>query len=244
MEILNIPASQIYVDYKSNSRGEINDFDAEQLADSIRSVGLIHPVTVERSDPEVTDKPYTLVAGYTRLYAVVKFLNWVEIPATVTSEDAFLVMTEENMKRSNLSMYQEAIWLDRWKREKDLSYRQIAARLHVSNAWIQSRLKLLELDEETQRRASNNEVTAKEVIEKWRTENPDEHVRTLPPRIIAPRVPNKKSRRVRLNHEIQDVVRQLVDRGHIGSDVVVALNWVVGSVDDDTLRATFGDLDL
>jgi len=103
----------IFIDYAQNSRGEIAQEDVLELAMSIKRIGLLNPITVKKSDPAVTEKPYTLVAGYTRYRACSEQLGWEEIPIMITEQDTFVVMTEENLKRANLSPLQEAKWLYR-----------------------------------------------------------------------------------------------------------------------------------
>jgi ParB/RepB/Spo0J family partition protein len=243
MDFMPVRVSDLYVDYTTNSRGSIDKESADELALSIQQHGLINPITIKLSDPSQTDKPYTLVAGFTRFYACSTLLGWTMIPATITESDAYIIMSEENLKRSNLTIYQEAIWLRRWAQEQNLTYRQIGAKLGKSVAWIQARLKLLELDPETQKLAENNQITAKDIIEKWRekTGGGGKHETYAKPIVSAPA---KKTKRVRLNYEVQDIVRKLVERGEAGSPVVIALNWAIGDMDDSDLNAAIGPIEI
>jgi ParB/RepB/Spo0J family partition protein len=242
MNFLSVKLTDLHVDYAKNSRGAIDKDAADELAQSIQQNGLINPITICVSDPDETEKPYTLVAGYTRFHALSTLLGWTVIPATLTEADAYIVMNEENMKRSNLTMYQEAIWLRRWATERHLTYRQISAKLGKSIAWIQARLNLLELDPETQKLAEKNQITDKDVIQKWKEKTGGGKQHTNYERKPIERI--KRPKRVRLNHEIQEIVRQLVDRGEAGSPVVVALNWAVGDMDDTDLNAAIGPLNI
>jgi len=225
---MKVAVSDIYVDWKSNTRGAVSEEAAEDLARSIANLGLINPVTLAPSDPDITSKPYTLIAGYTRFLACRKYLNWDEIEATLNNADAFLISIEENLKRTNLTMYQEAVYLKRWIEEMGVPMRDVANKINRPATWINARLQLLQLDEETQRLADspNKVITQKEIGEKFREQKPVKKQEPRKPYLTG----KKKDPRPRLNNEIQDVVRQLVDKGQAGSPVVIALNWASGLI--------------
>lgn len=91
---MRIPISEITV---NPGRRELDLDDVKELADSIRELGLLHPIIV--------DKKHTLIAGLHRLEAV-KLLEWTEIECTVSSLEglkAELAEIDENVVRSDLS---------------------------------------------------------------------------------------------------------------------------------------------
>lgn len=91
---MRIPISEIKV---NPGRRELNPEDVKELAGSIRELGLLHPIIV--------DKKYTLIAGLHRLEAV-KLLQWTEIECTISSLDglkAELAEIDENVIRSDLT---------------------------------------------------------------------------------------------------------------------------------------------
>lgn len=96
-----VPLDSILVKRDERQRRELSDIDV--LADSIRRLGLIHPLVVTRSDHE-------LVAGERR-YAACRSLGWTTIPVQYTDElePARLraIELEENIKRQDIS------WQDR-----------------------------------------------------------------------------------------------------------------------------------
>lgn len=78
-------------------RRELNADHVQELADSIRELGLLNPVTV--------DKENVLIAGLHRLEAV-KLLEWPEVECTVSSLDglrAELAEIDENFVRNDLA---------------------------------------------------------------------------------------------------------------------------------------------
>ena len=90
----------------------------EELAESIRLVGLIHrPVVREiKGDPKYK---YRIVAGRNRLYACGKILMWTEIecdvaPDTMSDQEARAVELAENLWRSGLDDAQTKKALAEW----------------------------------------------------------------------------------------------------------------------------------
>lgn len=78
-------------------RRELDADHVRELADSIRELGLLNPITV--------DKEHTLIAGLHRLEAV-KSLGWPEVECTVSSLEglqAELAEIDENFVRNDLS---------------------------------------------------------------------------------------------------------------------------------------------
>lgn len=95
---------KIHVDESWNSRSAINERadDVGALAESIRDVGLIHPITLRPSDDG-----YDVVAGFRRLRAVKK-LNWQFVPANVVAADAArarMLNLAENLARKDLRLF-------------------------------------------------------------------------------------------------------------------------------------------
>ena len=91
---MRIPISEIKV---NPGRRELDQEDVKELAGSIRELGLLHPIIV--------DKKHTLIAGLHRLEAV-KLLEWTEIECTISSLEglkAELAEIDENVVRSDLS---------------------------------------------------------------------------------------------------------------------------------------------
>jgi ParB/RepB/Spo0J family partition protein len=92
-----IPLDSIVVKRDERQRRELSDI--EVLADSIRRLGLIHPIVVTRGDLE-------LVAGERR-YAALQRLGWTTVPVQYTDElePARLraIELEENIKRQDIT---------------------------------------------------------------------------------------------------------------------------------------------
>ena len=102
LEVVDIPISSIRVltRLRATSPEKIGD-----IAESISSVGLLHPVAVSRRG----DK-YVLLSGHHRMEAF-KVLGKDTIPASIRDADELtdqLVEVEENLCRSDLNAIQTA----------------------------------------------------------------------------------------------------------------------------------------
>ena len=101
-----ISLSQVVVgDNRRDLRG------IKQLADSIREIGLLNPITVLDNN--------RLVAGYHRLEAC-RSLGWLSIPATIvtmSAVDAELAEIDENLIRNELNVLERS---EQFKRRKEL----------------------------------------------------------------------------------------------------------------------------
>lgn len=89
-----IPVLEIQV---KEGRRELNTEHVRELADSIRELGLLNPITI--------DKEHALIAGLHRLEAV-KLLEWPEVECTVSSLEglqAELAEIDENFVRNDIS---------------------------------------------------------------------------------------------------------------------------------------------
>jgi len=90
-------------------RREVQEKHVRELADSISSVGLLNPITVDRE--------HTLIAGLHRLEAV-RLLGWTEIECTVSTLEglqAEIAEIDENLIRCKLDVVDESEQLARRK---------------------------------------------------------------------------------------------------------------------------------
>ena len=113
LEILNIPIDEIKVGKRLRTP---EPEKIEELAFSIQDCGLLHPVTVSK-----TDVGFQLLSGNTRLHAF-KLLNRKTIPATINGGNKLLdllIEIEENICDTSLTFINQAIHLK--KREEVLT---------------------------------------------------------------------------------------------------------------------------
>lgn len=106
-QFTHVPLSQIRIDRPNRQRRELNGIDS--LADSIRRLGLIHPVVITRD--------YELKAGERR-YEACKALGWTAIPAQFYDEvdptNLLLLELEENTKRLDITWQEQCRAIERY----------------------------------------------------------------------------------------------------------------------------------
>ena len=120
--------------------------DLENLASSIRSIGLIELPKVRQSpeDPEY----YEIISGHRRIRAASEILGWSEINCEVYDHEdcdeslIFQLCLEENIQRHNLSPYEEGIAFLLSEKMFGFSQDQVSVRFHQSRSTVQSRRQL------------------------------------------------------------------------------------------------------
>ena len=123
-------------------------FDEEalrELSDSIRSYGILNPLTVR-----LRCGKYERVAGERRLRAAM-LAGLTEVPCIlmdVNMEDAGLLALVENLQRKDLDYLEEAEGLRRLIRMFGLSQEEAARRIGKSQSAVANKLRLLKLPED------------------------------------------------------------------------------------------------
>ena len=129
-----------------------------ELADSIRSYGILQPLTVRR-----TESGYELVAGERRLRAA-KMAGERQVPclvARVGEEDSALLALMENLQRRDLDCWEEAEAIARLIATYNLTQEQAAEKIGKSQSAVANKLRLLRLS-----RAVRDSLRQKELSER------------------------------------------------------------------------------
>ena len=116
--------------------------ELEELADSIRALGLLQPLTVRRSG-----SGWELVAGERRLRAA-KLAGLTEVPCLslqIDSQRSSLLALVENLQRKDLDFWEEALALDKLISTYHLSQEEAARRIGKSQSAGANKLRLLKL---------------------------------------------------------------------------------------------------
>ena len=114
----------------------------EELADSIRALGILQPLTVR----QLSDG-WELVAGERRLRAAA-LAGLEQVPCIsvrVDSQNAALLAVVENLQRQDLDFLEEALALDKLLRSYCLSQDEVARRIGKSQSAVANKLRLLRL---------------------------------------------------------------------------------------------------
>ena len=120
----------------------------EELAASIRSLGLIQPITVRKTE----DGKYQIISGERR-YRACRIAGMDMIPAYIrsASKQGMLEMAiVENIQRENLDPIETALSYQRLIDECDLTQEQMALRVGKKRASITNYLRLLKLPDKVQ----------------------------------------------------------------------------------------------
>lgn len=150
-----LPIDEIDANENFNCRGRIAPIDVVDLMKSIAENGLLEPIVVRVYDEKKraeTGKKYGLVAGFRRFKAT-QLNKQTMIRATVhpnmDEAKARVINLQENLKRKDLNLLQEAKAIEQfkymgWNRERT------ANELDVSMGWVQVRFMILDLPVEIQ----------------------------------------------------------------------------------------------
>jgi ParB/RepB/Spo0J family partition protein len=107
----------------------------QELAESIRQVGLQHPIGVR----ETTDGSYTVVYGEGRFVAMTQVLGWPEVEVLrvdAKQEDLLWHQLHENIHRTNLDPLDLSTAIAQ-ARERGYTLAQIAGQMGKSATWVQ-----------------------------------------------------------------------------------------------------------
>ncbi|HOC07151.1 MAG TPA: nucleoid occlusion protein [Bacillota bacterium] len=128
-------------------RQHFDEENLEELAQSIRTYGLLQPIIVRPYE-----KGYQLVAGERRLRAC-KILGWSRIPAVIRDiNDSAMaaIALIENLQREDLDFFEEAKGYQRLLDEFSLTQEVLAQRIGKSQSTIANKMRLLKLTESVQ----------------------------------------------------------------------------------------------
>ncbi|SER54181.1 chromosome segregation DNA-binding protein [Vreelandella subterranea] len=133
---------------KYQPRRDIQPEALEELADSIRSQGVMQPIVVR----PIGEDRYEIVAGERRWRAA-QLAELDVIPAVireVSDEVALALALIENIQRENLNAIEEALALKRLGDEFEMTQQQMADAVGKSRTQVANLLRLLALDNEVQ----------------------------------------------------------------------------------------------
>jgi len=156
----------------------------EELADSIRALGILQPLTVRQ-----TQEGWELVAGERRLRAAaLAGLDRVPcIPVQTDSQSSSLLALVENLQRRDLDFLEEALALDKLLRTYCLSQDEVARRIGKSQSAVANKLRLLRLPPKVLARLQESGLTERHARALLRLEN-DLRLEEAAEHIIAQRL--------------------------------------------------------
>ncbi|MBQ8267416.1 MAG: ParB/RepB/Spo0J family partition protein [Clostridia bacterium] len=142
---------------ENQPRKVFDTYELQSLADSIAANGIIQPLTVRKID----GGKYSLIAGERRLRAA-KMAGLRRIPCVLhrTSDlVASLYAITENMQRSDLNCFEEALAIQTLINDFRLTQAEVAVQLGMANSTVSNKLRLLKLSSEIQKRILSANLT-------------------------------------------------------------------------------------
>ncbi|BBD09381.1 ParB/RepB/Spo0J family partition protein [Desulfovibrio ferrophilus] len=148
-EVVLVPIDKI----RANPNQPRRDFEVEalnELADSIRTSGILQPILVRPIQGE--EFLYELVAGERRWRAS-QIAEQPEMPAIVRhldDQETLAIALIENLQREDLNPIEEALGLKRLQEQFDLTQEDLAERVGKSRSAIANTLRLTQLPDAIQ----------------------------------------------------------------------------------------------
>jgi len=122
-------------------RSNVYDDQLHDLADSIKNVGLIQPITVRKNGER-----YEVISGHRRLAAHrllgKEMIDSIIIEADDKAADALKV--HENLFREDVNPVDQAIFLSHYIKSNTLTIAEVSKILNRSESWVRGRLNLLD----------------------------------------------------------------------------------------------------
>ena len=150
-------------------RKRFDDESLEELSGSIKSYGILNPLTVR-----LRCGKYELVAGERRLRAA-KIAGLEEVPCIlidVNMEDASLIALVENLQRRDLDFIEEALGISQLIRMFGMSQEEAARRIGKSQSAVANKLRLLKLPSDVLESLRQNGLTERHGRALLRLPNP------------------------------------------------------------------------
>ena len=145
----------------------------EELADSIRELGVLQPLTVRRREGR-----WELVAGERRLRAA-RLAGLSEVPCLsiqTDSQSSSLLALVENLQRRDLDFWEEALALRRLIDTYHISQEEAAQRIGKSQSAVANKLRLLKLSPETLTVLRDGGATERHARALLRIESPEQQL--------------------------------------------------------------------
>jgi len=136
-------------------RREFEEAKLKDLADSIRTYGILQPLTVSRVEKDLDDggmtTEYELIAGERRLRAS-KLAGLTQVPVVIRIGDDNMAKLElaiiENLQREDLNAVERARAFQKLADEFKFTHSQIGAKMGKSREYVSNTLRLLALPDE------------------------------------------------------------------------------------------------
>ena len=141
---------------RQQPRKNFNEESLNELAESIKKVGVISPILVQEKDDR-----YIIIAGERRWRAA-KIAGIKEIPVIIreyTDKEIAEISLIENVQREDLNPIEEAMGYKRLIEEFELKQDEVAERVSKSRTAVTNSMRLLKLDERVQQMVIEEKIS-------------------------------------------------------------------------------------
>ncbi|MEI6543720.1 MAG: ParB/RepB/Spo0J family partition protein [Methylococcales bacterium] len=141
---------------KYQPRKDINPEKLQELADSIKSQGIIQPIVVR----QIAFQKYEIIAGERRWRAA-QLAGLSEVPVVIKEIDdraAMAIALIENIQREDLNPLEEAESLKRLLDEFNMTHQLVAEAIGKSRTTVTNLLRLIELHPEVKKLLLSNQL--------------------------------------------------------------------------------------
>lgn len=154
-EVVNIPVTQIVAN-PYQPRKIFSDEELQDLADSIKSIGLIQPITVRQVEDH-----FEIVVGERRFRAVqMAGLDSISaVVATITDEQSAVMALIENIQRQDLNFIEEAEALLQLMENHGFTQKTLAERIGKNQSTVSNKLRVLTLPDDVKDILVNSGLT-------------------------------------------------------------------------------------
>ena len=169
-----IPISQIEPN-PDQPRREFDEEALQELADSIKTMGIIAPITLR----QMSDDRYQIIAGERRWRAS-QIAGLTAIPAyirTVEDENVMEMALVENIQREDLNAIEIALAYQHLAETTGMTQAHISERVGKSRAAVTNYLRLLKLPAQVQMALKNKEIDMGHARALLAVESPSQQIR-------------------------------------------------------------------
>lgn len=146
---------------KENHRKTFDKAELQELADSIKTHGVLQPLLLKSWIDPVNDvRSFTIIAGERR-YRAAQLAGLTEVPAQIVEKSGVsesLAMLEENIRRVDLNPIERAQAIKRLMDEHSLSQKEVGQMVGVQQGQISNELRLLNLPESLQKLVASGAI--------------------------------------------------------------------------------------
>lgn len=169
-KIIDIPVSKI-IPNPNQPRKQFNEAELNSLAESIKTNGIIQPLTVR----EVFDSRYEIVAGERRYRASI-ICGYDTVPCIIMDisqcESAIMALVE-NIQRKDLNFFDEADAIRQMIENYGITQEQAAERIGKNQSTVANKLRLLTLSENERNKITEFALTERHARALLKIKNPE-----------------------------------------------------------------------